>query len=332
MVIPNNMITDTFGRVHDYLRISLTDNCNLRCFYCMPDEKYAFAPASRLMQPDEIETIAKIFVAAGVKKIRLTGGEPLVRKDAPLVLEKLGKLGIELAITTNGVRVKELLPQLLAAKVKTVNISLDTLDAAKFQKITRRDVFDKVKESIAVLLENNFRVKINVVMMKDLNDDEINDFVEMTRHHNIEVRFIEFMPFSGNRWTSNQVVTLEEILVEVQTRYDLIALPHEAHDTAKRFKIPGFTGNFAVISTMSSPFCSSCNRIRLTADGKLKNCLFSKGETDLLSALREGEDIQPLIQSTILAKARALGGQFEGIFQNIDAAKIENRSMITIGG
>ncbi|WP_294312582.1 GTP 3',8-cyclase MoaA [uncultured Chryseobacterium sp.] len=326
------MITDTFGRIHDYLRISLTDNCNLRCFYCMPDEKYAFAPAAKLMQPGEIEAIAKIFVAAGVKKIRLTGGEPLVRKDAPLILEKLGKLGIELAITTNGVRVKELLPQLLAANVSTVNISLDTLDAAKFQKITRRDLFNKVKDSIAVVLENNFRVKINVVLMKDLNDDEINDFVEMTRHHNVEVRFIEFMPFSGNRWTSNQVVTLEEILREIQTRYDLITLPHEAHDTAKRFKIPGFTGNFAVISTMSAPFCSSCNRIRLTADGKLKNCLFSKGETDLLTALRNGENIIPLIETTILSKAKALGGQFEGIFQNIDAAKIENRSMITIGG
>lgn len=330
--MPNNMITDTFGRVHDYLRISLTDNCNLRCFYCMPDEKYAFAPASKLMQPDEIETIAKIFVAAGVKKIRLTGGEPLVRKDAPLILEKLGKLGIELAITTNGVRVKELLPQLMAAQVRTVNISLDTLDAAKFQKITRRDLFDKVKESIAVLLENNFRVKINVVLMKDLNDNEINDFVELTRHQPVEVRFIEFMPFSGNRWTSNQVVTLDEILFEVQSRYDLIALPHEAHDTAKRFQIPGFTGNFAVISTMSAPFCSSCNRIRLTADGKLKNCLFSKGETDLLSALRSGENISPLIQSTILSKAKALGGQFEGLFQDIDATAIENRSMITIGG
>ena len=326
------MITDTFGRVHDYLRISLTDNCNLRCFYCMPDEKYAFAPAAKLMQPDEIETIAKLFVAAGVKKIRLTGGEPLVRKDAPIILEKLGKLGVELAITTNGVRVKELLPQLMAARVKIVNISLDTLDASKFQKITRRDLFDNVKESIAVLLEHNFRVKINVVMMKDLNDNEINDFVELTRHQAIEVRFIEFMPFSGNRWTSNQVVTLDEILFEVQSRYDLIALPHEAHDTAKRFKIPGFVGNFAVISTMSAPFCSSCNRIRLTADGKLKNCLFSKGETDLLTALRNGEDIIPLIETSILSKAKALGGQFEGMFRNIDAAKIENRSMITIGG
>lgn len=326
------MITDTFGRVHNYLRISLTDNCNLRCFYCMPDEKYAFAPAAKLMQPDEIETIAKLFVAHGVKKIRLTGGEPLVRKDAPAIIDKLGKLGIELAITTNGVRVNEMMDNLMSAQVKTINISLDTLDAEKFKKITRRDLFQKVRDNINLLIQNNLRVKINVVLMKGLNDDEILDFIEMTRDSQIEVRFIEFMPFSGNRWTSNQVFTLEEIVTEVQSRYDILAIEPEAHDTAKKFKIPGFAGNFAVISTMTAPFCSSCNRIRLTADGKLKNCLFSKGETDLLSALRRGEEIMPLIEGTIKAKHKALGGQFSGVFQDIDTSTLDNRSMITIGG
>ncbi|KQM38757.1 GTP 3',8-cyclase MoaA [Chryseobacterium sp. Leaf201] len=326
------MITDTFGRVHNYLRISLTDNCNLRCFYCMPDEKYAFAPAAKLMQPDEIETIAKLFVAHGVKKIRLTGGEPLVRKDAPAIIDKLGKLGIELAITTNGVRINEMMDNLMSAQVKTINISLDTLDAEKFKKITRRDLFQKVRDNINLLIQNNFRVKINVVLMKGLNDDEILDFIEMTRDSQIEVRFIEFMPFSGNRWTSNQVFTLEEIVTEVQSRYDILTIEPEAHDTAKKFKIPGFAGNFAVISTMTAPFCSSCNRIRLTADGKLKNCLFSKGETDLLSALRRGEEIMPLIEGTIKAKHKALGGQFSGVFQDIDTSTLDNRSMITIGG
>lgn len=326
------MITDTFGRVHNYLRISLTDNCNLRCFYCMPDEKYAFAPVAKLMQPDEIETIAKLFVAHGVKKIRLTGGEPLVRKDAPVIIDKLGKLGIELAITTNGVRVNEMMDNLMSAQVKTINISLDTLDAEKFKKITRRDLFQKVRDNINLLIQNNFRVKINVVLMKGLNDDEILDFIEMTRDSQIEVRFIEFMPFSGNRWTSNQVFTLEEIVTKVQSRYDILAIEPEAHDTAKKFKIPGFAGNFAVISTMTAPFCSSCNRIRLTADGKLKNCLFSKGETDLLSALRRGEEIMPLIEGTIKAKHKALGGQFSGVFQDIDTSTLDNRSMITIGG
>lgn len=326
------MITDTFGRVHDYLRISLTDNCNLRCFYCMPEEKYAFAPVAKLMQVDEIETIAKLFVENGVKKIRLTGGEPLVRKDAPKILKSLGKLDIELAITTNGIRVNEMLNELLEANIKAINISLDTLQPEKFLKITRRDLFHRVRNNINLLLKHNIRVKINVVIMKGLNDDEILDFIALTKHNNIEVRFIEFMPFSGNQWTSNQVYTLHEILVKVSSKYDVIPVEPESNDTSSRYIIDGHIGSFAVISTMSQPFCDTCNRMRLTADGKLKNCLFSKDETDLLGALRNGQDILPLIEQTMKAKAKALGGQFSGVFENIDASKLENRSMITIGG
>jgi cyclic pyranopterin phosphate synthase len=326
------MITDTFGRVHDYLRISLTDNCNLRCFYCMPEEKYAFAPAAKLMQVDEIETIAQLFVEHGVKKIRLTGGEPLVRKDAPKILRSLGKLDIELAITTNGIRVDEMLNELLEANIKAINISLDTLQPEKFLKITRRDLFHRVRNNINLLIKHNNRVKINVVIMKGLNDDEILDFIALTKHNNIEVRFIEFMPFSGNQWTSNQVFTLHEILVKVSSKYDVIPLEPKPNDTSSRYIIDGHIGSFAVISTMSQPFCDTCNRMRLTADGKLKNCLFSKDETDLLGALRNGQDILPLIEQTMKAKAKALGGQFSGVFENIDASKLENRSMITIGG
>lgn len=326
------MITDTFGRVHDYLRISLTDNCNLRCFYCMPEEKYAFAPAAKLMQVDEIEKIAQLFVEYGVKKIRLTGGEPLVRKDAPKILKSLGKLDIELAITTNGIRVDEMLNELLEAHIKAINISLDTLQPEKFLKITRRDQFHRVRNNINLLLKHNIRVKINVVIMKGLNDDEILDFIALTKHNNIEVRFIEFMPFSGNQWTSNQVFTLHEILLKVSSKYDVIPVEPEPNDTSSRYIIDGHVGSFAVISTMSQPFCDTCNRMRLTADGKLKNCLFSKDETDLLGALRNGQDILPLIQQTMKAKAKALGGQFSGVFENIDASKLENRSMITIGG
>lgn len=326
------MITDTFGRVHNYLRISLTDNCNLRCFYCMPEEKYAFAPASKLMQVDEIETIAKLFVENGVKKIRLTGGEPLVRKDAPKILKVLGKLNVELAITSNGIRVDEMLNELLDAHINSFNISLDTLNPEKFLQITRRDLFQRVRNNIDLLLKNNIRVKINVVVMKGLNDDEILDFIALTKHHNIEVRFIEFMPFSGNRWTSNQVYTLHEILLKVSSEYNTIPVQSEPNDTSRRYRIEGHMGSFAVISTMSQPFCDTCNRMRLTADGKLKNCLFSKDETDLLSALRKGENILPLIEQTMMAKAKALGGQFSGVFEEIDASKLENRSMITIGG
>jgi len=170
------------------------------------------------------------------------------------------------------------------------------------------------------------------VVMKGLNDNEINDFVAWTKDTPVHVRFIEFMPFSGNRWTSNKVFTLHEILEVVTQQYEINPLHNDEHDTAKSFTVPGHAGSFAVISTMSSPFCAGCNRIRLTADGKMKNCLFSKEETDLLTALRNGEDVLPLIYQSIGNKAKELGGQFTADFEHIHAEDINNRSMITIGG
>jgi GTP 3',8-cyclase len=326
------MIIDKYNRVHNYLRISLTDNCNLRCFYCMPDEDYAFTPASRLMQPAEIETIAKIFVAQGVDKIRLTGGEPLVRKDAPAILEALSALPVELTLTTNATRVHDLIGSIVGAGIRSLNVSLDTLQADKFNLITRRNQFATVMSNIHLLIEKGVKVKVNCVVMKGLNDNEINDFIRWTKDYPIEVRFIEFMPFTGNRWTSNKVVTLQEILSSVATEFEVEAQSNGIHDTAKKFAVAGHAGSFAVISTMSEPFCSGCNRMRLTADGKLKNCLFSSGETDLLTTLRAGGDILPLIHSNILGKAKELGGQFDHLFRNLHPEDIANRSMITIGG
>jgi len=326
------MIEDSFGRVHDYLRISLTDNCNFRCFYCMPEEEYDFTPASRLMQTDEIVALAKIFVAQGVKKIRLTGGEPLVRKDAAAIILALGKLPVELVMTTNGTRIAEMLPVLKEAGIKTVNISLDTLQPDKFMLITRRDVFHQVRSNIELLLQEKFIVKVNVVVMKGLNDGEIRDFIEWTRHNPIQVRFIEFMPFSGNKWTSNKMFSYQEILDEIGKDFSVLPVKGAPHDTAKGFMVPGHEGSFAIISTMTAPFCSTCNRMRLTADGKLKNCLFSDGETDLLTALRNQEDVLPLIQASIRSKKKELGGQMVPNFEELDANAINNRSMITIGG
>ena len=326
------MILDSFGRNHNYLRISLTDNCNLRCFYCMPEEEYEFTPASKLMQADEIEAISKIFVAQGVNKIRLTGGEPLVRKDAGKIILSLSKLPVKLTLTTNGTRVHEFIALLKEANIQSLNISLDTLQSDRFMLLTRRDQFKLVYDNIQLLIRNNFQVKVNVVVMKGMNDGEINDFIEWTKDTPIQIRFIEFMPFSGNRWTSNKVFTWQEILEVVQTKYPIVRLEDEINDTAKKYTVPGHTGSFAVISTMTSPFCSGCNRMRLTADGKMKNCLFSKEETDLLTAFRKGEDILPLIQKSIASKAKELGGQFTADFEQVHAEEIQNRSMITIGG
>ena len=326
------MIKDSFNRIHNYLRISLTDNCNLRCFYCMPEEEYLFTPTSKLMQRSEIETLARTFVSAGVNKIRLTGGEPLVRHDAADIILSLSKLPVELTMTTHGTRLHKFIDVLKEAKFRSLNISLDTLNQDKFNRVTRRNQFDTVLENIQLCLENGFQVKVNVVVMKGLNDHELVDFVAWTKSTPVDIRFIEFMPFTGNRWTNNQVMTLNEMLQVISETYEFSSVDRKAHDTAKRFHVPGHFGTFGVISTMSSHFCGDCNRMRLTADGKLKNCLFSNGETDLLAALRSGKEVLPLIQQTVSAKHFQLGGQLTPDFEELHAEKILNRSMITIGG
>ena len=326
------MIIDNYKRVHNYLRISLTDNCNLRCFYCMPEEDYEFTPHAQLMQVNEIETLAKIFVAEGVNKIRLTGGEPLVRKDAAQIIRSLSKLPVSLTMTTNGTRLHEFIDVLEEANIHSLNISLDTLQSDKFQLVTRRDQFKRVYDNIQLLIRKNFHVKINMVAMKGFNENEILDFVEWTRNEPVHVRFIEFMPFSGNRWTSNKVFTWMEILKVIEEKYSYLPLQGDKHDTAKKYIVPGHAGTFAVISTMSDNFCGDCNRMRLTADGKMKNCLFSDGETDLLGALRRGEEIVPLIHQNIRLKAKELGGQFTNNLSQVHTEDIHNRTMISIGG
>jgi GTP 3',8-cyclase len=326
------MIKDNFNRVHDYLRISLTDNCNLRCFYCMPEEDYHFTPSSKLMQAEEIETIAAVFVREGVNKIRLTGGEPLVRKDFANILKRLSTLGVQLTMTTNATRLHEFVDEIKNAGIQSLNISLDTLQKDRFILMTKRDQHEQVMRNIQLMLDNGIGVKVNVVAMKGVNDEEINDFVRWTKDTPIHIRFIEFMPFDGNQWNSDKVITLQEILDKVKTEFDFSSLERNAHETAKNYQVNGHKGTFAVISTMSAPFCGDCNRMRLTADGKMKNCLFSTSETDILTALRNGEDIIPLIHQNISTKKEALGGQFTTDLGKIEAKDLHNRTMISIGG
>lgn len=326
------MIVDTFDRVHNYLRISLTDNCNLRCFYCMPEEEYSFMPNNQLMKADEIEALARIFVKEGVNKIRLTGGEPLVRKDFADIIQRLSKLPVNLTLTTNATMLHRYMDVIKEAGIKSLNISLDTLQKDRFLLMTRRDQFDTVLRNVQMALDNGISVKINVVVMKGINDEELLDFVRWTKDHLLHVRFIEFMPFDGNRWNSNRVVTFQQMIEQISTEFEIQALYNLPHETAKKFRVTGHKGTFAVISTMSAPFCSDCNRMRLTADGKMKNCLFSESETDLLTAYRNGEDITPLIHQNIKAKKQALGGQFTTDLEKIEASHLHNRSMISIGG
>lgn len=327
------MLHDQYNRVHDYLRISLTDKCNLRCSYCNPIDlpKGHFANANK-MSAEEIDTIAGVFVQLGVKKIRLTGGEPLVRKDAKEIISRLSKYPVELVITTNGVFVHEYIEAFREAGIRSVNVSLDSLKKDRNLIITGRNEFDKVYQNIQLLLQNNFQVKINTVIMKGMNEQEIPDFIEWTKQQPVHVRFIEFMPFDGNRWSNEKVFSHNEMLELIASKYEFEKLPNEKHDTAKKYYVPGHQGTFAIISTMSQPFCSGCNRMRLTTDGKMKNCLFSKSEVDILGALRNGQDIVPLIKQCVWDKEEALGGQFTSKYKDIDSSKLSNRSMINIGG
>lgn len=326
------LLVDTFHRTHNYLRISLTDNCNLRCFYCMPEEDISCATREQLMSVDEILQIAQTFVNLGVQKIRLTGGEPLVRKEAGEIISLLSKLPVELTMTTNALRVAAFLPHILDARMRSINVSLDTLNRDTFRFITRREGFETVMENIELLMAEGIHVKVNVVVMRGINHHEICDFVRWTVEKPVHVRFIEFMPFSGNQWQGDKVYTLDEIIRDVQQEFECISLGKEPHETARKFFVPGSVGSFAIISTMSHPFCSDCNRLRLTADGKMKNCLFSDSETDLLGALRKGEDLIPLILNSVASKKEKLGGQFDGHFESLNADSLNNRSMIKIGG
>ncbi len=327
------MLTDNFGRNHNYLRISLTDACNFRCTYCMPQEDISFMPHKDLMQPNEIFELARIFVALGVNKIRLTGGEPLLRKDFAQIVELLATLPVELTLTTNAARLHLHLPTLLAAKVKTINISLDTLQAARFLAITQRNEFAKVWANIEAALAAGLAVKLNVVLMRGHNDDEILDFVALTSHLNISVRFIEFMPFAANAWADEKVFSAAEILAKIDQYYpEIIALPLPPNTTSRNYQLPNHKGDFGMISSMSQHFCSTCNRLRLTADGKIKNCLFGAYELDILNPFRHGLDISPLITAAVKLKYATLGGQLDTDFHNIDPMQLDNRSMIKIGG
>lgn len=329
-----NILTDSFGREHNYLRISLTERCNLRCTYCMPADGIQLSPKSHIMTYEEIYRIAHKFVENGVTKIRLTGGEPLVRKDVSLIMEKLSTLPLELAITTNGVIVDRFVKQFKKCGIQKINVSLDSLDALKNESITRRNYFTKVYNNILLLVKEGFEVKVNCVLMKGFNDNEIIDFVELTKHHNLQIRFIEFMPFDGNKWNMEKLVSLEDILKQVYRRYDLAhftRLKDQPNDTAKNYKIKDYQGSFAVISSVTNPFCDSCNRIRLTANGQLKNCLFSTSESDILTPLREGKSIDPIIQKAIRSKKKIRSGM-DTLDKFKDPNSHDNRSMIAIGG
>lgn len=328
-------LTDSFNREHTYLRISLIEKCNLRCTYCMPAEGVQLSPSSSIMTAQEILSIAKSFVNSGVTKIRLTGGEPLLRKDFDVIFNGLSDLPVEVGITTNAVLLDKYLPLFKEREMTSINISLDTLSKKKFREITRRDQFNRVLNNIYAALNAGIQPRINVVLLQDFNEDEINDFIELTKDVPIVIRFIEFMPFEGNQWKTEKLVSLASILQQVAEKFggdQIVRLQDKPNDTSKNYRIKGFSGSFSIISTVTNPFCDSCNRIRLTANGTIKNCLFSNDEVNILGAHRAGKLIMPLVQKALNAKHLVRGGMHTlEQFSNAENNQV-NRSMILIGG
>lgn len=328
----STLLRDTHHRFHNYLRISLTERCNLRCQYCMPDNGISLTPSKDILQTDEILRLATLFASAGVDKIRLTGGEPTLRKDITDIIKGIGEIGNIniLAMTTNGLTLKRHLPHFQKNGLNALNISLDTLVEAKFNFFTRRKGFTRVIQSINMAIELGFNpVKINCVVMRGYNEDEIMDFVNLTRNKPINVRFIEFMPFDDNNWSSKRLYPYFEILDKIKEQYpEITRLQDHFTDTAKNYKIPQFEGSISFITSMTEHFCGGCNRTRLLADGNYKVCLFGPNEVSLRDMMRMGcsdNDLLEIISQTIDNKKFSHNGMTA-------ISKSKNRPMIMIGG
>jgi cyclic pyranopterin phosphate synthase len=303
-------LTDSFGRVHDNLRISVTDRCNIRCFYCMPEEGIQFQAREEILSFEEIARFTRIAASMGVSKLRITGGEPLVRKDLPHLVSMLASIpGVkDIALTTNAVLLEGLARPLRDSGLGRLNIHLDTLDRERFRQITRRDDLDRVLRGIDAAQNEGFPVKLNAVAVKGLVEDDIVPLAQFGRERGIDVRFIEFMPLDAQGiWDRNGVLTADEMLSVLKEKIGpLDEIPdHDPRAPATEYRFADGGGRVGFIASVSKPFCKNCNRIRLTADGHLRYCLFAIEETDVKSALRGGAsdgEISVLIRQTVSKK------------------------------
>jgi cyclic pyranopterin phosphate synthase len=323
-------LVDSFGRVHRDLRISVTDRCNFRCVYCMPEEGMDWTPRDEILTFEEIERIARVLVERfGFDAIRLTGGEPTVRAQLPVLVAKLAALGVDLAMTTNGATLGHLAHDLAAAGLRRINISLDSLRQDRFLQLTRRDALDQVLEGIAAALAAGFDpVKLNVVLMRGVNDDEILDFATFGRDRGVHVRFIEFMPLDADgAWSVDQVVGRDEIVATIGAEHPLTPVTR-GHEPAERYRYDDGGGEIGVIPSVTDAFCGSCDRVRLTAEGGLRNCLFSLEEHDLRALLRDGGSDDDLAAAVTASVGDKWAGHQINQVQFIRPA----RSMSQIGG
>jgi GTP 3',8-cyclase len=327
------VLVDTFGRVATDLRVSLTDRCNLRCSYCMPPEGLDWLPAPEMLTDDEVVRLISVAVSLGVDEVRFTGGEPLLRKGIVDIVQRVGRLQPRprMSLTTNGIGLERTAAALKAGGLDRVNVSLDTLDRDRFVALAKRDRLADVIAGLAAAHDVGLLpVKVNALLMRGVNDDEATPLLRWCLERGYELRFIEHMPLDAQHaWDRSTMVTGEEILAMLAADFDLVEDPQERGSApAQTWVVNGGPGRVGVISSVTQPFCGACDRVRLTADGQVRNCLFATGETDLRSALRSGADdvaLGDLLKSSLLAKKAGHGINDPKFLQPI-------RPMSAIGG
>lgn len=324
------MLTDAHNRIINYVRLAVTDRCNLRCSYCMPEHMH-FLQREALLTFEEMLRIMQLLAGEGVNKVRITGGEPFLRKDLLLLLERLTQInGIDqISVTTNGVLTRSFIPRLQELGIRHINLSLDTLQRDRFQRITYRDHFLEVMDTLQSLLEYRMQVKINVVVMDGVNTDELTAFAALTREHPVSVRFIEEMPFNGHgKAFSGQLWNYEHILANLRQTYTLEKIADAPNTTALNFHIPGHAGHIGVIPAYSRTFCGSCNRIRLTPTGGLKTCLYGQDVVNVRDLLRGGATDEQVLGQLQGAIHHRFANGFEAEANNQEVKE----SMSVIGG
>jgi cyclic pyranopterin phosphate synthase len=326
---------DNHGRKINYLRLAVTDRCNLRCFYCMPESGITYLPKKALLTFEEIERLVHLMASMGITKVRLTGGEPFVRTDLMKLIRKITDIpGInDVHLTTNGVLTEPHIPELKALGIASVNLSLDTLDKERFKIITRRDEFDRVWNTYEQLLHHNIPVKINAVVMENKNIDDLIPMVELTKNQNVSVRFIEEMPFNGEgQHYAHLTWTYKKILEHLKQHYPTLQkITDPEHATAYHYQVPGYAGNIGIIAAFSRTFCGTCNRIRLTAQGTLKTCLYDDGVLNIRDLMRNEADDEVLKQHLLNAFNHRPKDGFEAEHQRSKHQPV-TESMATIGG
>lgn len=325
-------LEDKFGRQITDLRISVTDRCNFRCVYCRSADPENYREHDEILSWKELERLARVFHELGIRKVRMTGGEPLVRSGAEEFVKYLSGLGFpDLSMTTNGHLLTERCESLIAAGLHRINISLDSLNKERFERITRTKSFASVMNGIEAAQKSRLGpAKINAVLVRGINDDEVEAFAGFARERGVIMRFIEFMPLDADRhWSRDKVVAAAEVFERISKRWPLVQIPHEKSETARKYRFAdGAPGEIGLIAPVTQPFCGHCSRVRLTADGKLRTCLFSKEDHDLRAFLREGAsdgDLKTYIASVVNEKE-------EGHNINKPDFVLPNRTMVFIGG